>query len=55
MLDIAMPEMNGIEVARVVLAKRPELADRLHDRLYWIYETGGSGTEKADEKAIYSC
>ena len=25
MLDIAMPEMNGIEVARVVLSKRPEL------------------------------
>ena len=25
MLDIAMPEMNGIEVARAVLSKRPEL------------------------------
>ena len=55
MLDIAIPEMNGIEVARVVLSKRPELPVVFMTRLYWIHEIGGSRTEKADEKAIHSC
>ena len=40
MVDIAMPEMNGIEVARVVWAKQPELPI--------IYMTGYIGSSKFD-------
>ena len=55
MVDIAMPEMNGIEVAHAVSAKRPELPI--------IYMTGyvgsskfdGSGQRNYSEKAFHSC
>ena len=40
MVDIAMPEMNGIEVARVVSAKRPDLPI--------VYMTGYIGSSKLD-------
>jgi CheY-like chemotaxis protein len=40
MLDIAMPEMNGMEVARVVSAKRPELPV--------VFMTGYIGSTKLD-------
>ena len=40
MLDIAMPEMNGIEVARVVLSKRPELPV--------VFMTGYIGSSKLE-------
>jgi signal transduction histidine kinase/ActR/RegA family two-component response regulator len=40
MVDIAMPEMNGIEVARVVAAKRPELPI--------VFMTGYIGSSKLD-------
>ena len=38
MVDIAMPEMNGIEVARVVSAKRPDLPI--------VYMTGYIGSSR---------
>ena len=40
MVDIAMPEMNGIEVARVVAAKRPDLPI--------VYMTGYIGSSKLE-------
>jgi CheY-like chemotaxis protein len=55
MLDIAMPEMSGIEVSRLVSAKRPKLPVVFMTGLYRFYEIRRSGTATAYEKAIYSC
>ena len=41
-----MPEMNGIEVARVVLSEATGASGRLHHRLYWIDEIGGGQNRK---------